>query len=241
MEKLAPPPSPWIAALNSPQCLAVSQFQCIYQQESGSWERSIFCLSASLQRSSEQRRNRDKVGLQRSRPWRIVSGQGRVWNPRFRPAAARHFVAAPSLIYWLIVKKQGFCGIDAVACVSTWKLAPERCQWVEACWQPEGKAMRLPAKDASMRRSWHNGKHFSTSVVRFIIAISRRPTRHQYYNAGLLDGTGDVVGIFSCCEYSRQRDCRQAAFRGRDGSVFVSSLFPVWFSFFPTTSELPLH
>lgn len=38
-------------------------------------------------------------------------------------------------------------------------------------------------------------KHFSTSVVRLIIAISRRPGRRQYYDAGLLDGTGDMVGL----------------------------------------------
>lgn len=166
------------------------------------------------------------------------AGQGRVLTPRFRLAAARHFVAAPSLIYWLIVKKQGFCGIDAVACVSTWKLVPERSQWVEACSQPEGKATRHPAKDALMRRSWHNWKHFSTSVVRFIIAISRRPSRHQYYHAGLLD----MVGLFSCCEYSRQRgSVARQRFAVGMGQFPSRHCFPVRVPFFPISSELPLH
>lgn len=76
-------------------------------------------LAASLRRSSEKRRNRDKVehsGVDRGGSF---SGQGRALKPRFRPAAAWDFDAVPALVYWLIGKKQRFCRIDAISCVST--------------------------------------------------------------------------------------------------------------------------
>lgn len=65
-------------------------------------------LAASLHRSSEQRRNRDKV--EHSGPDRggSFSGQGKALKPRFRPAAARDFDAVPALVYWLIGKEQRF-------------------------------------------------------------------------------------------------------------------------------------
>lgn len=72
-------------------------------------------MSASLQRSSERRRNRDKVGLPAVQTVkdRFRAGQGFKTRGSVLQLHAT-LSQLPPLIYWLIVKKQrDFCGIDA--------------------------------------------------------------------------------------------------------------------------------
>lgn len=118
---------------------------------------------------------------------------------------------------------------------------------MEACSQPEGKGhetagekmLQCDAADITEK------KHFSTSVVRFIIAISRRPSRHQCCDAGLLDGTGDVApgsGSFRV-ENIRVKETESARQRCAVGMGPLSShhCFHLSCLLFAISSELPSH
>lgn len=202
------PPSLWVAALNCPQCLAVSQFQCIPQQERSHWERSVFrWLSAGLQGAAEEQGQSWAPALRgRSR-----AGQG------FEPAPPSHSCTPLCRSSPANCEEAGsdFAGLTPLPAFLRESWFRRRASEAKRVGSPEVRPGDA-AKDASERRSGHHGKHFSTPALRFILAICRRPGRR-----GLLVGAGDGRALLLGAPGGR---CRQAAFRSRDGSVFLSSL-----------------
>lgn len=118
--KSCPPPLPseCIAALNSPQCLAVSQFQCdVFTSRSNeTGERGIFRSSLVRPQKTSAQGGRTQTFRQRTETSILCYSDASVaFYPCFVSSTRkRYFVAVRvEVIYRVMVKEEKFCGIRA--------------------------------------------------------------------------------------------------------------------------------
>lgn len=138
---MAPPPSECIAALNSPQCLAVSQFQCdVFTSRSNETGRGAFSAAHWWDRRRLAHRE-DRHKLSDRGPKRksaVFCARSLLFCVCFLSLRQLNVTLSQFVRKWFtgqLWRRDTFCGILAFTWVFTLNFTSERKRWLEACLQ----------------------------------------------------------------------------------------------------------